>query len=78
MCLRPRDEARPEALGCGLVDKLLVFVAPKIIGGAEARTAVGGAGVAAVEGAWQVRDMRCRRLGDDFMIEGYLGGGSRG
>jgi diaminohydroxyphosphoribosylaminopyrimidine deaminase/5-amino-6-(5-phosphoribosylamino)uracil reductase len=56
-----------------LADKLVLFVAPKIIGGAEARTAVGGAGVAAVEGAWQVRDMRYRRLGDDFMIEGYLG-----
>ncbi len=56
----------------GLVDKLAIFIAPKIIGGAQARPAIGGAGAAVVDEAWQVRDMRCRRIGDDFLIEGYL------
>ena len=56
----------------GLADKLVIFVAPKIIGGAGARPAVAGAGVAAIEKAWPVRDIRCRRIGEDLMIEGYL------
>lgn len=56
----------------GLADKLVVFVAPKIIGGSEAVGAVMGTGAAIVEQAWPVREVRCRKLGDDFMIEGYL------
>jgi diaminohydroxyphosphoribosylaminopyrimidine deaminase/5-amino-6-(5-phosphoribosylamino)uracil reductase len=56
----------------GLADKLVVFMAPKLIGGADAPGAVAGCGAAAIEQAWPVRDIRCRRLGDDFMIEGYL------
>jgi len=57
----------------GLADKLVVFMAPKIIGGADAPSAVAGCGAAAIEQAWPVRETRCRRLGEDFMIEGYLG-----
>ena len=55
-----------------LVDKLIVFIAPKIIGGAEAPGAVAGIGAAALEQAWPVRVVRSRRIGEDLMIEGYL------
>jgi len=55
-----------------LADKLVVFIAPKIIGGAEAPTAVEGTGIAAIEQAWPLRDVRCRRVGDDLMITAYL------
>ena len=56
----------------GLADKLVVFIAPKLIGGADAPSAIGGCGAALVEQAWPVRDMRCRRVGGDLMVEGYL------
>lgn len=55
-----------------LADKLVVFIAPKIIGGAEAPTAVEGTGVAAIEQAWPLHDVRCRRIGEDLMVEGYF------
>jgi diaminohydroxyphosphoribosylaminopyrimidine deaminase/5-amino-6-(5-phosphoribosylamino)uracil reductase len=55
-----------------LADKLVVFIAPKIIGGVEAPTAVEGTGVAAIEQAWPLREARCRRIGEDLMIQGYL------
>ncbi|UCH35565.1 MAG: bifunctional diaminohydroxyphosphoribosylaminopyrimidine deaminase/5-amino-6-(5-phosphoribosylamino)uracil reductase RibD [Armatimonadota bacterium] len=55
-----------------LGDKIVVFIAPKIIGGAEAPTAVAGRGVEAIAEAWPVADMRCRRIGEDLVIEGYL------
>jgi len=55
-----------------LVDKAVFFIAPKIIGGAGAPTAVAGRGVAEVADARRLRDVRCRRSGEDFMIVGYL------
>jgi len=60
------------ALNEGLVDKVIAFVAPKILGGATAHTAVGGAGIAAMEDAINLRDMKARQVGDDLMIEGYI------
>jgi diaminohydroxyphosphoribosylaminopyrimidine deaminase/5-amino-6-(5-phosphoribosylamino)uracil reductase len=55
-----------------LADKLVVFIAPKIIGGAEAATGVEGTGIAAIDQAWPLRDIRCRRVGEDLMVTGYL------
>jgi diaminohydroxyphosphoribosylaminopyrimidine deaminase/5-amino-6-(5-phosphoribosylamino)uracil reductase len=55
-----------------LVDKMYLFLAPKIIGGNRAVPMVGGAGVARVAEALPLRDLRIRRFGDDIMIEGYV------
>ncbi|MBI4294813.1 MAG: bifunctional diaminohydroxyphosphoribosylaminopyrimidine deaminase/5-amino-6-(5-phosphoribosylamino)uracil reductase RibD [Chloroflexi bacterium] len=64
-------------LGClfdqGLVDKVVVFVAPIIIGGREAVTAVGGEGAFELEKALRLNRVKVERLGDDVMISGYLG-----
>ncbi len=56
----------------GLADKVIAFIAPKILGGAKAPTAVGGEGISAMEQAINLRDMKIRKVGNDFMIEGYL------
>jgi diaminohydroxyphosphoribosylaminopyrimidine deaminase/5-amino-6-(5-phosphoribosylamino)uracil reductase len=53
-----------------LVDRVTVFVAPKLFGGKNAPTAVLGAGVRFVSQAWTVRDMSVTRIGDDVRIEG--------
>jgi len=53
-----------------LVDRVMVFVAAKLLGGKEAPTAVGGAGVKFVEKAWTVTDVSVTHVGGDVLIEG--------
>lgn len=52
------------------VDRFYWFVAPKIIGGRAAKSAVGGSGVARIASALQLRSCTVRRLGSDFLFEG--------
>jgi len=59
---------------CGLVDKVIAFVAPIIIGGKEAKTAVGGKGVDKVVDSLKLKHVSLERLGEDLMISGYVGG----
>ncbi|MBO8127574.1 MAG: bifunctional diaminohydroxyphosphoribosylaminopyrimidine deaminase/5-amino-6-(5-phosphoribosylamino)uracil reductase RibD [Peptococcaceae bacterium] len=54
-----------------LVDKVVWFVAPKIIGGERAPGPVGGAGIARMSEAVRLSDMSVRTLGQDICIEGY-------
>jgi len=60
------------ALAAGLVDRLMVFVAPKIIGGRHAPTPVEGEGAATLARALQASDWTLRRVGDDALIEAWL------
>ncbi len=60
------------ALASQMVDKLLVFVAPRIIGGREAPTAVGGPGITDLARALQAREWAVQRVGDDALIEAWL------
>jgi diaminohydroxyphosphoribosylaminopyrimidine deaminase/5-amino-6-(5-phosphoribosylamino)uracil reductase len=57
----------------GLVDRVAVFVAPKIMGGAGALGPVAGPDVAAIAEAFAVADMTVSRCGPDLLIEGRLG-----
>ena len=56
----------------GLVDKVVAFIAPVIIGGTEARLAVGGGGAQRIAQALRLSRVRVERVGDDVMITGYL------
>jgi len=56
----------------GLVDKALFFISPKIIGGKEAISSVMGRGVARIEKAVRLKDLKLSRFGEDFLIEGYV------
>jgi len=56
----------------GLVDKVIAFIAPIIIGGAEARTAVAGKGVDRVADSFRLERVRVERLGDDLAVSGYV------
>jgi diaminohydroxyphosphoribosylaminopyrimidine deaminase/5-amino-6-(5-phosphoribosylamino)uracil reductase len=60
------------ALKEGLVDKIISFIAPKILGGKGAPTPVGGEGLQVMEEAIPVRRWEFKKLGEDIMIEGYL------
>ena len=54
-----------------VVDKVMVFIAPIIIGGNEAPTPVGGNGVMSIAHALRLKHIRTERFGDDIMISGY-------
>ena len=56
-----------------LVDKMIAFVAPVIIGGKEAKTAVGGKGVDKVADSVKLEQVSLEKFGNDFMISGYVG-----
>lgn len=69
-------EAGPELSGSllreGLVDKVVFFYAPKIIGGAGSPGMVGGGGIEKLSDAIQLRDIKIKKFSDDIMIEGYV------
>jgi len=56
----------------GLVDKVVVFVAPIIIGGKEAKTAVAGTGVDKVIDSFRLKRVSVKRFGQDIMVSGYV------
>ncbi|MBI2305133.1 MAG: bifunctional diaminohydroxyphosphoribosylaminopyrimidine deaminase/5-amino-6-(5-phosphoribosylamino)uracil reductase RibD [Chloroflexi bacterium] len=56
----------------GLVDRVAAFLSPMIIGGSQAMSPVLGQGVAKIAEAPRLRDVAMERLGDDFLITGYL------
>ncbi len=60
------------ALEDGIVDKVMLFIAPKIIGGKDSYPAVGGKTFRRLEEAYRLKDISIRKIGDDFFIEGYV------
>ena len=57
-----------------LVDKVIAFIAPIVIGGTEAVPAVGGRGSETVADAIRLDRVATRECGGDVMISGYVGG----
>jgi diaminohydroxyphosphoribosylaminopyrimidine deaminase/5-amino-6-(5-phosphoribosylamino)uracil reductase len=57
----------------GLVDKVIAFISPVIIGGSEAISAVGGYGVRTVSEAHKLVRVKVITFGDDTLIRGYMG-----
>lgn len=55
-----------------LVDKVVAFVAPIIIGGEKAKTAIGGKGVEKIMDAVKLKILNEERFGDDIMFIGYV------
>ena len=55
----------------GLVDKVVAFVAPVIIGGESAPSAVGGRGAERMSDAMRLRRVTIRQFGDDVAVIGY-------
>ncbi len=61
-----------EALRSGVVDKVAFFIAPKILGGDDARGSIGGSWPESLDQAIPLYDMRFTRLGEDVLVEGLL------
>jgi diaminohydroxyphosphoribosylaminopyrimidine deaminase/5-amino-6-(5-phosphoribosylamino)uracil reductase len=60
-------------LESGLVNKVSFFLAPIIIGGREAPSAIGGAGADLLANALRLQDVEIVRRGEDIEITGYPG-----
>ncbi len=58
----------------GLVDKVVAFIAPRIIGGLNAPTPVEGIGIRELAQAILLSRLSVERVGDDIMVTGYLQG----
>ena len=55
-----------------LVDKIFAFIAPKIIGGKNSKTAVEGAGFLELKNAVELKNLTTQKLGEDILICGYV------
>lgn len=60
------------ALKSGIVDKVMLFLAPTIIGGESAPGVVGGPGIKNLKQALNIKNVTVTPVGADLMIEGYL------
>jgi diaminohydroxyphosphoribosylaminopyrimidine deaminase/5-amino-6-(5-phosphoribosylamino)uracil reductase len=60
------------ALKAGIVDRARFYVAPMLIGGERAKSAIAGKGVAALPEAWSLRALTVERSGVDLVVEGDI------
>lgn len=56
----------------GLVDKVLFFISPKIIGGKDAISSVMGKGIARLDRAVKLKEIKVRHIGEDYLFEAYV------
>ena len=59
-------------LESGCVDEVWAFIAPKIIGGAAAQTAVSGKGIEKMSDAIQLQDIDIQNIKGDILIKGKI------
>lgn len=64
------------AFQAGIVDKVVFFVAPKIIGGRNSIAPVGGETFRSLSHPYMIENMHARKIGDDIMIQGYVSRGA--
>lgn len=55
-----------------IVDKIILFAAPIIIGGQKSPSVIGGEGVKRLKDAWKIKDLTVCQIDKDLMLEGYL------
>jgi len=74
-------EGGSEVLGCaidtGIGDRLVLFVAGRLLGGRAALPVIGGRGAGRLSEAVRIADMTVHRLGGDFVVRGRLLHGRR-
>lgn len=67
------SQINASALAAGIVDKVMCFIAPKLIGGQNAPGPIGGVGIQRLTEAVNLQRMRVTPMPEhDILIEGYL------
>ena len=56
----------------GLIDKIFLFLSPKLIGDHQAPGIFGGHGVASLKDIVPLKELKVRKIGEDILLEGYL------
>ena len=64
------SELNSSAIKAGVVDKILIFTAPKIIG--NGLGAIGNLGIKKIDKAINLKNPVTRKIGNDILIEAYL------
>ena len=62
------------ALASGIVDKVFLYYAPKILAGTGSVPFAAGYGFRRMSEAAYVKAIQLHRFGEDFAVEGYLAG----
>jgi diaminohydroxyphosphoribosylaminopyrimidine deaminase/5-amino-6-(5-phosphoribosylamino)uracil reductase len=60
------------ALASGVVDKVFLYYAPKILGGTDSVPFADGAGFRSLRDAPCIKSLSMHRFGEDFAVEGYV------
>ncbi len=60
------------ALEENIVDKVMIYIAPKIIGGESSKTPVGGRGIDKLKDAFKLKNIAINILDEDILVEGYI------
>lgn len=60
------------ALEENIVDKVMMYISPKIIGGEMSKTPVGGNGIDKLNNAFKLENITTRNVGEDILVEGYI------
>lgn len=59
-------------ISMGLADKIVAFIAPRVIGGEHLRSPIEDLGITSIEKALTLSETRWQTFGDDLCLEGYL------
>ena len=60
------------ALEQKIVDKVKIYIAPKIIGGETSKTPIEGMGIKNLKDAFKINNLSVSTIGEDVLIEGYV------
>lgn len=63
------SQLNESALQAGIVDRIYCYIAPKIFGGAQAKTPVEGQGLTRAADAWQFNRIGMQEFGQDILLE---------
>lgn len=66
-------EINASALRSGIVDKVVMFIAPMLMTGKDALSSLGGASPLRLAEAIKIHDVTVHFAGQDMMVEGYIG-----
>lgn len=61
-----------QAIADGVIDRLMVFIAPKVVGGLTAPCPIGDLGITSMAAALSLERITWRQVGPDLLLEGYL------
>ncbi len=60
------------ALEEDIVDKIIFYIAPKILGGEKSKSSIAGIGFSKLNQAVQLKNMSYRKIGEDLVVEAYI------